>query len=418
MAEQLKIGVFGGRRGEHLAQGAKANGLKVTAICDANMDLLRVAAGKIGGGCRTYTSFEEMLSSDIDAVVLANYATEHVPAAKLALAAGKHVLSECMACFTMAEAVELAEAVEASGKIYMISENYPFSPQNLELKRRFGSGEFGKFVYGEAEYIHPIAAAEVASLCGSPGHWRTWLAASYYCTHSMGPVMEITGTRPVAVSGMVLPYDFDDPEQTGSIFTNDTAAILMCQMDNGAVVKIMPWAKLRDHGQRVRICGNRGTLEYNQGDDRVRIHRERFDFPENAVRDEWVRAEFPPEFREALNFGHGGGDYFTSHYFAKAIRTGVIEPRLDVYSALAMTVIGIQGYRSALDSSRRYEIPDFRLREVRDRYRTDHWNNDPARQSGEPVPASVLGKIEPSAAALADFRQKRAEFEQKLRDQR
>lgn len=91
--------------------------------------------------------------------------------------------------------------------------------------------------------------------------------------------------------------------------------------------------------------------------------------------------------------------------------------KLGVYSVLEMTVTGVQGYRSALDSSRLYEIPDFRRKEVRDRYRHDHWNNDPARRNGEAVPSSVLGKIEPSAAALSDFRRHRAEFEQKLRDQ-
>lgn len=43
----------------------------------------------------------------MDAVVLANYATEHAPYAVKVLDSGRHVCSEAPACRTLAEAVEL-----------------------------------------------------------------------------------------------------------------------------------------------------------------------------------------------------------------------------------------------------------------------------------------------------------------------
>ena len=69
----------------------------------------------------------------MDAVLLTNYATQHAPAAVKALRSGKHVISECMACFTMGEALELVEAVEESGMVYSFAENYPYNPRTLEM---------------------------------------------------------------------------------------------------------------------------------------------------------------------------------------------------------------------------------------------------------------------------------------------
>jgi predicted dehydrogenase len=356
-----------------------------------------------------------MLKTDIDAVMLANYATEHTWAAVKALAAGKHVLSECMACFTMAEAVELVEAVEKSGKVYMLAENYPFSAHNMELKRLFETGRYGKFVYGEAEYVHPISAKEMATLYSGPDHWRAWLACTYYCTHSMGPVMNITGARPVRVSGFAFPYDHDDEQVTNSLRVADGGGVLMCTMDNEAVVKILPWNVLRDHGQRVRICCNKGTMEYNQGDGHIRVRTEPFDFPDEKEHFHYYDATRPPEDAEADKHGHGGGDFFTCRYFARAIESGVIEPKLDVHSAVDMTVIGIQGYRSICNGSASMEIPDFHDPAMREKYRHDHWNHDPARRaSGMPFP-SVRGDIRVSEAAKKFFATERAAYEAKLR---
>ncbi len=416
MTNALKIGVFGARRGVSLAFGARANGMEITALCDQNEDLLRHANKRLGGAYQMFTDYRQMLETDIDAVLLANYATEHVWAAVEALAADKHVMSECMACFTLAEAVQLVEAVEKSNKIYMLAENYPFFAQNQEMKRLFDSGKYGKFIYGECEYVHPIPVKEMVSLYSGLDHWRSWLPATYYCTHSMGPIMYITGTRPTTVNGFIFPYDHDDPLMTNSLRQGDSGSMLICKMDNESVVKLLPWNNLRDHGQRCRICCNRGTMEYTQGDPRLRLHTETFDFPDEPRNNEWYQPNFPLEHREALRHGHGGGDYFTSFHFAQAIRTGV-QPFLNVYRAIDMTIIGILGYRSALENSTTFTIPDFRQREIRDKYRYDDWNPNPRlHRPGMPLP-SVRGKITPSASAIEQFTAERAAFDQKIREE-
>ena len=157
-------------------------------------------------------------------------------------------------------------------------------------------------------------------------------------------------------------------------------------------------------------------MEYNQGDARIRIHTEAYDLPDEKEHSYSYDAKRSPEdAAEAAKHGHGGGDYFTCRYFAKAIETGVIEPKLDVYSAVDMTVIGIQGYRSILNGNASMEIPDFRESAMREKYRHDHWNHDPARYAPGMALPSVRGKINPSEEAKKLFATERAAYEERLK---
>lgn len=368
----IKVGIFGARRGAHLGAIARKVGMIPVAVCEADEDRRNAAREAIGvPNLALYDDYDKFLEHDMDAVILANYALEHTPAAIKALGSGRHVLSECLAMSTMAEAVQLVEAVEKSGKVYFFAENVPFNAKCQEMHRLYASGEMGKFLYGEAEYIHPTSPQGSASLMLNENHWRSWMPVTYYSTHSAGPVMMITGTRPVMVNGFVVPYDYDDPVRTKTIKKSDVASICVCRMDNGAIAKIMPCAGLRDMGYRIRFCCNRGTMEYNQGDQRLRIHREQCDYLV-PIKDPntFYDPDFPPEFSEAANTGHGGADFFCAYYFARAITEGT-KPLIDVYMGIDMSSIGILGYRSALQGGAPIEVPDFRDKAVREKYRND-----------------------------------------------
>ena len=239
-------------------QAAAATGMELVAICDIWEERL-MAEGK-ALNVLTFVDYDEFLGCDMDAVVLANYFHQHAPFAIKALNAGKHVMSETAACHTLGEGVALARAVEQSGKIYMFAENYPYMVFNQEMKRLYQQGRVGEFKYGEGEYVHPDPPeVKLARSCGRD-HWRNWIPSTYYCTHSIAPVMYITDTRPVKVNGFVIPFDFADPTQTLHMNRSDTAAVIICRMDNDAVMKSLHGA-LRGHGNYVRIHGNKGVME-------------------------------------------------------------------------------------------------------------------------------------------------------------
>ena len=72
---------------------------------------------------------------------------------------------------------------------------------------------------------------------------------------------------------------------------------------------------------------------------------------------------------------------------------------LDVYRGVDMSIVGIQAWRSVLEDSAPFEVPDFRKESARRQYGNDHWSPDPARKARSQPPSSVLGDIRPSTEA-------------------
>jgi len=212
--------------------------------------------------------------------------------------------------------------------------------------------------------------------------------------------MFITDTRPVKVNGFVIPDDPRDPTQTMHVRRGDTASVIICRMDTGAIVKSLHGA-LRGHQNYVRIHGNRGLMENCRIGDKnmLRIRREPFDKEEGEPTERIYLPDFPEYHELAAQAGHGGGDFFTNLHFARAIRTGK-QPYLNVYRAVDMSILGILAYRSALNDSAPVEVPDFRDEPVPKRFEDDDWSPDPERaRPGQPLP-SILGHVQPSEEAI------------------
>jgi predicted dehydrogenase len=114
---------------------------------------------------------------------------------------GKHVFSEVLPVQTMKEAVELIEAVEETGMIYGYAENYCYMPSTFEMKKLYNEGKIGEFEYGECEYVHNGEKIWPSITYGEKDHWRNRMYATFYCTHSLGPIIHATGLRPTKVVG-------------------------------------------------------------------------------------------------------------------------------------------------------------------------------------------------------------------------
>jgi len=396
----IRVGVIGVGRGQSFARGAGPHlGMKLVALCDTWEERLHQAGEQLG--VDTYTDYDKFLEHDMDAVVLANYFHQHAPFAVKALRAGKHVMSETTSCLTLAEGVELVRAVEKTGRIYMLAENYPYMVFNQEMRRLYQKGKIGTFMYGEGEYVHPGTAEFVNMLSPGMNHWRNWIPATYYSTHSLAPVMYITDTFPSKVNGFIMSHADDDPIQCKTVRRNDPASMIALRMDNGAVVKLLQ-VILRGHGIFVRIHGSRGLMENlrhgNSG--MLRVRREPFDKRPGEPVETVYAPDFPHNHDKAMKAGHGGGDFFCLYEFAEAIRTGE-QPYFDVYKGVAMSAVGILAYRSALADSAPLEIPDFRKESDRRKYAHDDWSPDPAaHRKGQPWP-SIRGNVKPTAEGIA-----------------
>src|SRR5699024_8183221 len=153
MTSDVRFGVVGLTRGlSFLRLCDVVGGARVTAIHDTDETRGREVAAEAG---TAYTaSMDELLSMDIDAVVVASPVPHHSAHAIQALAAGKHVLSEVVACTSIEQAHALVDAVRASDAVYMLAENYRYLDEVELTRRMYADGRFGDVYYAEAEYLH------------------------------------------------------------------------------------------------------------------------------------------------------------------------------------------------------------------------------------------------------------------------
>ena len=379
--KQVKIGVIGVGRGSSMIEYCIAAGnAEIVAICDKwEEGLERMKRLHPDLNVTYYTDYDEFLTHDMDAVVLANYANEHAPFAIKALHAGKHVFSEVLPVQTMAEAVALIEAVEETGFTYAYGENYCYMPAPREMKKLYREGKIGEFEYGEGEYIHNCESIWPAITYGEEDHWRNIKCSTYYCTHSLGPIIHMTGLRPVSVTG------FEGTKTTRNRRMGSKAgqfAIEMVTLENGGIVKSIHGGLYKNsiwytvYGSKGRMESAREDLE-NGNVHRIYINADEFDGDYTAPHhvDEYEPKD--EQFEMARPFGHGGSDYYCMYNFVQKLLGDPTADTIDVYEAMDMCMPGIFAYRSVLAGGAPMQLPNLRNKEDREKYRNDIACTDP-----------------------------------------
>src|SRR5271155_3939275 len=114
----LRVGILGCgpiSQFAHLEAAQKARNVVLRAVCDADESLAR-RFGAFYDAEKIYLDYGQMLADDsLDAVIIATSDAFHVPAARKAIAAGKHVLCEKPLGVSIEEVEELARKIKQSG---------------------------------------------------------------------------------------------------------------------------------------------------------------------------------------------------------------------------------------------------------------------------------------------------------------
>ncbi len=396
----VRIGVFGVWRGEtYVRIMSNEPDVEIVCLCDKNKERLDAMEKYVS--CPRFTDFDEFLeygkAHGMNAVFLANYFNQHTPFAVRCLEAGMDVISECTAASTLAECVQLVEAVERTGRKFMLAENYPFSAANTRMNEIVKSGELGRLLYAEGEYNHTGSPEMLKRLTTDLNHWRGWLPRTYYITHALGPVMYMTGTMPKYVSGRAahsdLLYELRDFRHNF-----DGAGMAFMEMDNGMIVRVTGCTAMASDYSRYRVVGDRAGVEAGGyiGGGKVRTfwhgHTKPEDEPSNVRTEDADFSKYGEKGAAAAKASHGGGDYWVVQNMIGYFRDGV-DPFFDVYRSVAMSEVGILAWRSALHHGKNIKIPDFRKKSVRDRYRDDRETPFPDGEgNGATLPAALPWK--------------------------
>ncbi len=369
--KRIKMGIWGLGRGMSFFKTCKALNIDVVAGCDFNQHL-RDRFEKNNPGAYVTEDVEQFLKQDIDAVLLATYCPAHAEDAIKCLAAGKHVVSEVTSFHTLAEGVRLVEAVEKYGRVYQLAENYPYNRANMWLARKWKEGLFGDLMYAEYEYVHECRSLAYTYGDGTPvipgdqAHsWRSWLNFHYYNTHSLGPIMHITGLRPTRVTSLPSEVTLAGYPMNAKEFGMGGATPSLISMSNGSVVRNLMGATTNDTHQQ-RIWGSLGSAETDGFSLSLRLGATG-ESPKLPVLANWSGLG-----ELASKTGHGGSDFWVLYHFARQILEGVPGP-FDVYNASDCTLQGILAYRSAREGGRPIDIPDFRKKKERDLHRNDNY---------------------------------------------
>lgn len=368
----IKVGIVGARGLSTILGFNNIEGVKVEALCDLNEELLLEKALKHNIP-KTYRIFEDMLDTDIDAVVVATPMQCHVQQVLQALEAGKHVMSEVTAGVTMDELWWLVEAVEKYNKVYMFAENYCYIPENQMILNMVNQGAFGDIYFGEGEYIHDIKDRSVYpnGKYSWRKYWQLGKRGAFYPTHSLGPVMQwFRGDRVKSISC------FGTGWHTSSSFRQEDTSLTLCQMESGKLVKIrVDCISEGPHNMTYySLQGTKGCYEAPRGlGDTHKIWLKGMD--ENVNEAKWRPLSdlydqyLPDRYKNATEAqkaaGHWGGDYFIVKDFIDAIMNGT-KPAIDVYDACEWTAVGLLSELSIMNGGRTIDIPNFRSRNYKD----------------------------------------------------
>jgi predicted dehydrogenase len=349
-----RIGVSGLRRGASLARVFPLlPDCRLVAACDPD-PAAREAFGAHFPEVRLCAAYEELLDTGLDIAVVASPVPLHASQSIAALQAGCHVLQEVCLATTLAECRALFEAVQAHPRQqFMLAENCCYWAHILSWQELWRRGELGELLYAEAEYIH-----DVRSLMRRGGQptWRDTLPPIHYCTHSLGPLLKITGTRCVTACGLATP---SRTEPGAGHFDLEVGIF---QTRDGATIKILCGFRVRREPafHYYSIYGTRGCLETARPPAALKTHAYLEGVPhlQNMIEIP-LGLDLPRAPAGAGAGGHGTAEYYMVQDFMEAVRRGA-SPPIDIHTALEMALPGLCAHQSALEGGRPVAIPDWR----------------------------------------------------------
>jgi predicted dehydrogenase len=144
----LKIGLIGlGYWGPNLARVLNQSlRCEFTACCDLDSGKIEKITRQYPN-LRGFTRVEDLLDSDVDAVVIATPISTHHELASQALQWGKHVFVEKPLADSSEKSKELVELAQTLDRTLMTGHTFVYSPPVVRVKELIDSGELGSLQY-------------------------------------------------------------------------------------------------------------------------------------------------------------------------------------------------------------------------------------------------------------------------------
>ena len=220
---------------------------------------------------RAYGSYKELFekekarSEPIDFVSIATPNHTHFEIAKAAVEAGFNVICDKPMTFDLAQAEQLAEAVDRSGVVFAVSHNYTGYPLVRQARQMIASGELGEINAIRAFYIQGWLRTRLEASDQKQAAWRTDPGKSGaagcfgdIATHAYNLARYMTGLLPDTVSCNLKIFE------EGRKLDDYGHAVI--RFENGALGTVT--ASQISHGREndlwIEVDGTKGSLEWHQ----------------------------------------------------------------------------------------------------------------------------------------------------------
>ena len=270
------------------------------------------------------------------------------------------------------------EAVEETGRLYMLAENYCYHRSAMMVLNMVKQGVFGDLTYAECGYVHDCRAINFKS--DGSLTWRGELArdniGNLYPTHPLGPVARWMGinrtdrlvslvsmtTRQASIERYAaMRFGEDSPPARVRFSVGDSTSTLI-RTANGAVIELRyDTASARPHPTTTYFALQGLKASYESRGEKIWIEGASKGLtwePLSEYADKYEHPVWTTAQKGAAGTGHGGIDVLEVREFIKAVREGGPSP-IDVYDAVTWSSIIPLSAASIRGGGKAVDIPDF-----------------------------------------------------------
>lgn len=282
MKHKLRLGMVGGGKGAFIGAvhriAAQMDGA-YELVCGAfssNAERSKESGLELGlSPARVYTSYNQLFEEEsklpenermqVVSIVTPNHL--HFEPAKLALLNGFHVILDKPITFSLAEAHQLKEIQQKSGKELLLTHTYTGYPMIKEAKNLVASGAFGQIRKVYVEYPQGWLSENLEAGDNKQASWRTDPQKSGIAgamgdigTHAFNLAEYISGLQ---VSKLCADINTVVPNRK----LDDDGSVLL-KFNNGAsgVLVATQVAAGEENNLKIRIYGEKGGLVWQQAD--------------------------------------------------------------------------------------------------------------------------------------------------------
>lgn len=269
----IRIGLIGVGRisRRHIGELSRVSDAEITAICDIDEEKLATVGDSLGiPGERRFKDYHDLINCDeVDAVEVCTPNYLHVPMAIDTLRAGKPVEIEKPLSTTYEHGVdELLTLIEETGLMNMMCFSYRFMPAVRYAKHLIESGELGKIVNVNVEYLQ-----SGTFIPGRKLEWRFVKEYSGSGTLCDLGVHLIDMTRFLiddfasvyGISSIIVPERQRlDSDELGRVDTDDLTAFI-AKLKNGVIANVLvtKCAVGESNTIKYEVFGTNGIIRFN-----------------------------------------------------------------------------------------------------------------------------------------------------------